>query len=200
MTETMVGPVMGCAGPLVGREREREILELALVRLARGSSQVIGVTGDPGIGKARLLAELARRAAEHGFPVLAGRAPHTGERMPFCALADALDDHLAGLGHGADLDALARSAGGRRYQAGVARCYQADGAGAGISRQRGAGVSRRARAGIPRRPRAAWHRPRWGRTPPSGRRRAAVRAGSAVSRRRSVTYMLHYSERPSLGR
>ena len=69
----------------------------ALGRLADGNSQVVELTGDPGIGKTRLLRELARRAAERGFLVMDGRAQHGGERVPFYALADALDDHLAGL-------------------------------------------------------------------------------------------------------
>jgi predicted ATPase len=91
---------------LVGRGDELAILEQALTRLVGGSSQVIEVTGDPGIGKTRLLAELGRRAADRGIPVLDGRAQHGGQRIPFYALVDALDDRVAGLGHGADLDVL----------------------------------------------------------------------------------------------
>ena len=93
-------------GSLVGREQELTLFEQALARLAHGSSQVIEVTGDPGIGKTRLLAELGRLAAGHGFPVLHGQAQQGGERIPFYALVDALDDHVAGLSHGGDLDVL----------------------------------------------------------------------------------------------
>jgi len=91
---------LGRSGSLVGRKAECEVFEQALARLAGGSSQVIEVTGDPGIGKTRLLAELACRASERGFLVLDGRARHCGERIPFDALVDALDDHLAGLDRG----------------------------------------------------------------------------------------------------
>ena len=97
------------SGSLVGRQRECEIIEQALARLADGTSQVIEITGDPGIGKTRLLAEVAHRAGERGFLVLDGRAQHGGGRIPFYALADALDDHLAGLDFGdceADRDVL----------------------------------------------------------------------------------------------
>ena len=87
----------GCSGSFVGRKAEREVFEQALARLADGSSQVVEVTGDPGIGKTRLLGELARRASEQSFLVLDGRARHCGERIPFDALVNALDDHLAGL-------------------------------------------------------------------------------------------------------
>jgi hypothetical protein len=41
---------------------------------------------------------VARRAGERGFLVLDGRARHSGGRVPFYALVEALDDHLAGLG------------------------------------------------------------------------------------------------------
>jgi AAA ATPase domain len=69
-------------GSLVGREQELTVFEQALARLAHGSSQVIEVTGDPGIGKTRLLAELGRLAAGCGLPVLYGQAQHGGSGSP----------------------------------------------------------------------------------------------------------------------
>jgi DNA-binding NarL/FixJ family response regulator len=104
MLQVKPDPVSGRS--LVGRDHELEVFERALTRLADGSSQVIEVTGDPGIGKTRLLAELGRLAAGRGVPVLDGRAQHGGQRIPFYALVDALDDRVAGLRHGADLDVL----------------------------------------------------------------------------------------------
>jgi AAA ATPase-like protein len=98
------------SGILAGRQAECDVVARALARLADGRSQVVELTGDPGIGKTRLLTEVARRGAEHGFLVLDGRAQHGGERVPFYALVDALDDHLAGLdcwGLEADRDVLA---------------------------------------------------------------------------------------------
>ena len=97
-------------GTLAGRQAECEVIAQALGRLADGRSQVVELTGDPGIGKTRLLTELARQAAERGFGVLDGRAQHSGERVPFYALVDALDDYLAGpdlRGLEADRDVLA---------------------------------------------------------------------------------------------
>ena len=98
------------SGTLAGRQAECEVIAQALGRLADGRSQVVELTGDPGIGKTRLLTELARQAAERGFGVLDGRAQHSGERVPFYALVDALDDYLAGpdlRGLEADRDVLA---------------------------------------------------------------------------------------------
>src|SRR5215467_6611128 len=109
MLRETADPGLGWSGTLVGREAECEVVEQALARLATGRSQVIELTGDPGIGKTRLLAEVARRAGERGLLVLEGRAQHSGGRVPFRALVDALDDHLAGLatcGREADRDAL----------------------------------------------------------------------------------------------
>jgi DNA-binding SARP family transcriptional activator len=79
------------AGPLVGRVRELEQLEHRWelergavrpepegeeARLAPGGAErVILLAGDPGIGKTRLIAELARRAHESGAVVLAGASP-----------------------------------------------------------------------------------------------------------------------------
>jgi predicted ATPase len=98
------------SGTLAGRQAECDVIAQALARLADGRSKVVELTGDPGIGKTRLLMEVARRGAEHGFQVLDGRAQHGGELVSFYALVDALDDHLAGLagrGPEADRDVLA---------------------------------------------------------------------------------------------
>src|SRR5215467_13068202 len=109
MFQQTADPDLGSLGALAGRQAECEVIDQALARLANGGSQVIELTGDPGIGKTRLLAELARRARQRGLLVLEGRAQHSGGRVPFYALVDALDDHLAGLatcGRQADRDAL----------------------------------------------------------------------------------------------
>jgi DNA-binding NarL/FixJ family response regulator len=86
--------VAGGTIPLVGRERERQVLEHALDRLADGHGQALAVTGEPGIGKTRILTELARMAARRGFVVASG-APRPAHRgAPFGPLIDALDEHL----------------------------------------------------------------------------------------------------------
>ena len=59
------------------------------------SGTVLGVEGEPGIGKSRLLAELAAAAEERRFPVLEGRASEGRARVPFAPFLDALDDYLA---------------------------------------------------------------------------------------------------------
>jgi class 3 adenylate cyclase/tetratricopeptide (TPR) repeat protein len=53
----------------VGRNEEMEIVEEALEHSFEGRPQVIGIVGEPGVGKSRLCEELARRCREKGIPV-----------------------------------------------------------------------------------------------------------------------------------
>jgi DNA-binding CsgD family transcriptional regulator len=82
---------------LIGRRVELGALEQALHALASGPAGVVLVTGEPGIGKTRLLAELCARAEESGHLVLAGRAAEFEHDLPFGVFVAALDDYLASL-------------------------------------------------------------------------------------------------------
>ena len=50
----------------VGRERELAILQDRLARLADGGGHIVSITGEPGIGKSRLVDELDRSVAAEG--------------------------------------------------------------------------------------------------------------------------------------
>jgi DNA-binding SARP family transcriptional activator len=77
-------------GTLVGRVAELEELEhLWLQAGARDSGRVVLLTGDPGIGKTRLVAEIAKRAHEAGAFVLAGRSPEEA-LVPYQPFVEAL--------------------------------------------------------------------------------------------------------------
>ena len=71
------GPVrsrpMSATGVLVGRDAELRVFERALEVVDGGRSAAVGVVGEPGIGKSRLLGELGGRALKRGHVVLAGR-------------------------------------------------------------------------------------------------------------------------------
>ncbi|HEX8868689.1 MAG TPA: AAA family ATPase, partial [Lentzea sp.] len=84
---------------LPGRAREVGVLRSAL---AADGARCVVVTGEPGIGKSRLLAELMTLAT--GRTVLSARAAEFESHIPFGVFVAALDDHLARL----EPDALAR--------------------------------------------------------------------------------------------
>src|SRR3954454_12892739 len=85
------------AEQLVGRAEELGGLDDALAELAQGRSVAIELVGEPGIGKTRLLAELARRGEERGHLVLSGRAAALARELPFWVFVDAIDEYLQGL-------------------------------------------------------------------------------------------------------
>lgn len=78
---------------LVGRTAELGILDGAIDDALAGAAGVVEIVGEPGIGKTRLLGELARRARERGFVTLAGHGVEF-DRAPYGVFVDALDDHL----------------------------------------------------------------------------------------------------------
>lgn len=82
---------------LVGRERELGELERHLDELRAPRAAVLAISGEPGIGKTRLLAELGARARARGHLVLEGRALEFESEVPFAPFVDALDDHLGRL-------------------------------------------------------------------------------------------------------
>ena len=71
-------------GHFVGRADELSSLERILDRLDRGCPGVMEVAGEPGIGKTRLLTELAARAGARGHLVLSG-VP-LGNSVSWCGL------------------------------------------------------------------------------------------------------------------
>ena len=79
------------AKAFVGRAGELGTLERALAAARAGRGAAILVTGDAGIGKTRLAAELARRARDGGFETLLGRSIDlVGTELPYQPFAEAL--------------------------------------------------------------------------------------------------------------
>ena len=84
-------------GHFVGRADELGSLERVLDGLDSGCPGAIELTGEPGIGKTRLLRELAARAGARGYLVLSGAASEFEHDLPFSVFVDALDEYVAGL-------------------------------------------------------------------------------------------------------
>jgi ATP/maltotriose-dependent transcriptional regulator MalT len=81
---------------LIGRRGELGVFDRALAAVERGPARTVGLRGEPGIGKSRLLGELAGRAEERGHLVLEGRATELERDLPFALMIDAFDRHLVG--------------------------------------------------------------------------------------------------------
>jgi class 3 adenylate cyclase/tetratricopeptide (TPR) repeat protein len=58
--------------PMIGRDRELAAAQSKVDRAASGNGQILGIAGEPGIGKSRLGAELLRSATARGFATFAG--------------------------------------------------------------------------------------------------------------------------------
>ena len=88
------------AESVVGRAGELGSFEQVLDELDRGRPGAIELVGEPGIGKTRLLRELAARAEQRGHLVLWGSASEFERDLPFSVFVDALDEYLEGLERG----------------------------------------------------------------------------------------------------
>ncbi len=95
---------------LVGRDDELSRLRAALRRAVAGSPATVVVAGEAGVGKTRLVLELAREAEVAGAAVLVGGCLDVGgDTLPYAPLAEALRslpmmlgaDELAGVLDGA---------------------------------------------------------------------------------------------------
>lgn len=78
--------------PLIGRDVELATLDDEVSRASAGELRVLLVTGEPGIGKTRLVAELLARHRE--MTALSARAHPFGETASLALWAEALERHL----------------------------------------------------------------------------------------------------------
>src|SRR5439155_24232046 len=100
----------GVRARLVGMERDLDSASQALEALGAGAGGILFVTGEPGIGKTRLIAELREqfesRSAEEARGVwLEGRCASYAESIPYFPFRDLLRSWLGILSHEAELRA-----------------------------------------------------------------------------------------------
>ncbi len=74
----------------VGREREMATLHALLAQGEDGHGQVVGIAGEPGIGKSRLLYEFCQQVRHKPYTYLAGRCVSYGQATPYLPLLDLL--------------------------------------------------------------------------------------------------------------
>ncbi len=78
----------------VGRDRETAILEDALMQAFQGQTQVIGVVGEPGVGKSRLCAEFATHCNAKRLTVHRAHGVSHGMAIPFLPILEMLRDYF----------------------------------------------------------------------------------------------------------
>lgn len=81
-------------GQLLGRDEEIAALQRMLDDTIGGRTRLVVVSGEAGIGKSRLLEDLADTARRANCLTLTGRAAEFEADLPFAALIDALDPYL----------------------------------------------------------------------------------------------------------
>ena len=88
---------MAVAEHFVGRAAELTLFDGLIAELDGGSPVGVELVGEQGIGKTRLLTELAARADARGCLVLSGSASELEQDLPFWVFVDALDEYVQGL-------------------------------------------------------------------------------------------------------
>ena len=74
----------------VGRDAEMEILQRAVETAWSGYGQVVGVAGEPGVGKSRLFWEFTHSHRTHGWSVLYAGSVSYGRATPYLPVIDLL--------------------------------------------------------------------------------------------------------------
>jgi class 3 adenylate cyclase/tetratricopeptide (TPR) repeat protein/transcriptional regulator with XRE-family HTH domain len=78
----------GTVGKFIGRDEALAALRGPLARMEAGHGQVVGVIGEPGIGKSRLLYEFRRSLGERQLTYLEGRCLSYGTSVPYLPIVD----------------------------------------------------------------------------------------------------------------
>ena len=92
--------------PFVGRQRELAVFDDLLARVLAGQGQVVGLIGEPGIGKSRLLAACRQRLLAGQVTMLEGYCRSYDHLIPYGPIGDLLR-HQCGLSATAPPDTVA---------------------------------------------------------------------------------------------
>jgi class 3 adenylate cyclase len=72
----------------VGRDAEVTSLDTALSRALDGNGQVVGIVGEPGVGKSRLCQEFVERCQGRGISVYRGHGVSHGKAIPYLPILE----------------------------------------------------------------------------------------------------------------
>ena len=69
--------------PMVGREAELQTITARLDLVLQGRGQIVGITGEPGVGKSRLMAEVIHRAQQRGMEMYGSECEAFGTQTSY---------------------------------------------------------------------------------------------------------------------
>ncbi len=95
----------------VGRQAEMRTLEEALDAALEGEERVIGIVGEPGVGKSRLCREFVVRVRARGISVYEGHCPAHGKTIPYIPVLELLRMYFGIAERDSDRDARRKIAG-----------------------------------------------------------------------------------------
>jgi len=78
----------------VGRKKEMEALQEALEEVRSGSGQVVGIVGEAGVGKSRIIFEMRKMFPRGEYGYLEGRCLHYGGSIAYLPLLDILRSYF----------------------------------------------------------------------------------------------------------
>jgi transcriptional regulator with AAA-type ATPase domain/class 3 adenylate cyclase len=78
----------------VGRDRELAVLSDLLAQAAQGRGQVVGLVGEPGVGKSRLYYEVIQAQRPHGWLILESSPVAYGKETPYLPVIDLLKGYF----------------------------------------------------------------------------------------------------------
>src|SRR5262249_47274707 len=93
---------------LVGRQRELEVMRKRFADFLSGQGGVVSIVGDAGLGKSRLLAELASSPELAEVTLLVGRCDSVGSGLSYHPFAELLRDWAGIKAGSSDDEAIAK--------------------------------------------------------------------------------------------
>jgi ABC-type transport system substrate-binding protein len=93
MTKTLILPRVALS-PFIGREKEQAELQKRLNAAISGECQFVVVSGEPGVGKTRLLDEIENLAKARKLLVLHGRSVEQDGAFPYQGFCEAIQEYF----------------------------------------------------------------------------------------------------------
>jgi class 3 adenylate cyclase/tetratricopeptide (TPR) repeat protein len=78
--------------PFVGRTKEMSLLMDCYEQVKEGHGQVVGIMGEPGMGKSRIIREFTHSLPNDEYTCLEGGCLHYGDTIPYLPILDILKD------------------------------------------------------------------------------------------------------------